>query len=136
VAAVGFDPASFILAAKRSLAGTTEADLRAAAGRAYYAAYGTMRARLCAAKALPPDMLFKRRGRHRDVAKSMGPLMPFKGIAPLYNGLLTLRESADYAYGVVLDRAAVTSAVASAEHVVTELQSFKDSDFLGFPLSP
>ena len=134
-ASTRFDPAEFVRSASRAASGSSEADYRTAAGRAYYAVYGAMRERLCGAKATTPSKLFGTKGRHGEVHRPMATLSSFKKLSPAYNGLLTLRTSSDYVYTVAIDRTAALSAVDQAKWLLGELSKIPDADFKAHPIS-
>ena len=132
-----FDPATFLATAKAVLkAGSSEADHRTIAGRAYYAAYGLMRARLCSAKGTGAPALFGPRGRHKELTDAASRLKPFNGVAPLYNGLRVLRNRADYTYNTVVSRRDAVTAVDDADWVLRQLRGFTQGDYKSFPLNP
>ena len=97
---MAFDPGEFLGAARSLLkVPGNEAVFRAVGGRAYYAVYGTMRARLCGAKDVSPKELFGQAGRHGDVIKALDRGAPrFKSLVHQYASLHFVRVKCDYRY--------------------------------------
>lgn len=95
---MSFDPGTFLDVAKSLLSGASnEAEFRTVSGRANYAVYGVMRARLSRAKGIAPDRLFGRAGRHGDVVsaiwKSSGG---FRHVGVQYQRLLAKLKDKDF----------------------------------------
>lgn len=114
-----------------------EGHCRTAVGRAYYAAYGTLRARLCQSKHLPADRLFARRGRHGELVKLLALSGGrFSSIQAQYRKLYRGRVLSDYVYGDSVARADAEEAYEDARWVVDKLMRLGDRHFRGFPLEP
>ena len=134
---MAFKPDTFLQTARDTLkSASTEADYRTAAGRSYYAAYGFFREQLCTSKAVTPEKLFNKRGRHGAIASLVSRTKPFTLVSLQYNGLLTLRARSDYVYPATVSKSDAADAVTDAEWVLRKLRDFKPSDFKSFPLAP
>ena len=135
---MAFDPESFLAAAKAFLgSASTEADFRTIAGRAYYAAYGSLRVRLCRAKGLDPTKLFDKSGRHVDLVRGISTSSHgIKRVQIQYQRLLAKRVRADYRYGERVTQGDAEMAISDADWVVSHLASLRDREFRSFPLAP
>lgn len=134
---MAFEPDSFLQAARTmSNVASTEADFRTVAGRCYYAVYGYLRERLCAAKGTTPEILFGGSGLHGRLAKRVSLVSPFTEVGFLYNGLLTRRTNSDYKYRFTVSRDDAGSALKDAEWVLRKLRDIGDEKFETFPLEP
>ena len=136
---MAFDPESFLAAAQALLgsSASSEADFRTIAGRAYYAAYGSLRVRLCRAKGLDPAKLFGKSGRHVDLIRGISRSSHgIRRVQIQYQRLLAKRARADYRYSDRVTRGDAEMAVSDADWVVSHLASLSDRDFRSFPLAP
>lgn len=130
-----FDPAGFLETARSLLDGQPdEADIRTACGRAYYAAYGTMRRRLCEAKGVSPDRLFGKTGRHGDLVNAIWRSPRLRNVGAQYQRLLSKRVQSDYKSDSEVRRADAEIALQDATWVVAQLVKIRDRDFQSFPL--
>ena len=134
----GFDPASFLDTVQVQLPmARSDADHRTIAGRAYYAAYGVLRARLCAAKDESPARMFGRAGRHADLARAMSVAgVEFKSMVRAYLRLRSRRVVSDYDYQETLTRVEAQKAYDDARWIVLRLRRIGDRSFRAFPLRP
>ena len=136
---MAFDPVGF-LETGRFLLGqgpVSEATFRTVCGRAYYAAYGTMRHRLCRAKGVTPRNLFGRAGRHGDVIKALNlGSARFKRLGFQYQRLFITRVKSDYNYSTEVTRQEAVRALEDAEWVASRLASIPNRDFKSLPLAP
>lgn len=135
---MAFDPAEFLETAKSVLAdGQCERDFRTVAGRAYYAAYGTMRTRLSRAKGIHPDQLFGKAGRHSDIVRAISLSSPaLRKIGAHYLRLYSERVKSDYKYDTEVRRGDAEMALQAASWIVSSLNSLRDRDFRSAPFAP
>lgn len=132
-----FDPAEFLATAKSVLMnGQCEGDFRTVAGRAYYAAYGTMRTQLSRAKGIPPDQLFGKAGRHSDVVRAISRGSPaLKKIGAQYRRLYSTRVRSDYKYDTEVRRSDAEMALQAANWIISTLTNLRENDFRAAPFA-
>ncbi len=134
---VAFNPENFLEAAKAFLTGAaSEAEFRTIVGRAYYAAYGSLRMRLCRAKGVDPDELFGKSGRHSKLIRSIeNSSHDIRQVLFSYQRLWVERVHADYDYSAQMTHDDAKSAVSDAAWVIKQLANIQDRKFKSFPLA-
>ncbi len=136
---MAFDPKVFLETGRLLLAGApvSEAAVRTACGRAYYAVYGSIRTRLCRVKGVSATDLFGRAGRHGDVIKALTHgSADFKRVCAQYRRLHITRVTSDYRYSTQVTRQEAERALDDAAWVASRLASIPDGHFNSLPLAP
>ncbi|WP_419941679.1 hypothetical protein [Candidatus Palauibacter sp.] len=102
----------------------TEADLRTAVGRAYYAAYGAAKARYLAAQA-PGN----REIRHGEVGSIIMGVVPGPVIAKTWDALMRMRKTSDYVYDQPVTKQDARSALDHSDILLTAIRQADDASF-------
>ena len=92
----------------------TEADLRTAVGRAYYAAYGAAKARYLAAHGKPNEKFL-----HGQIGGIIMTVAPGHPVRKAWNSLQQMRGISDYEYGRPITRSLAEAALTNSDILLT-----------------
>ena len=102
----------------------TEADLRTAVGRAYYAAHGVAKARYLATKTSGNLEL-----RHREVGNIITSVAPGSVIARTWDTLRTMRQISDYVYDEPVTKQDAQSALEHSDMLLSAVEQADEASF-------
>ena len=129
-----FDPEEFLVVADRVLRLTDDstseaARCRTAASRAYYAVYGTIRAKMHQAAGYD---VFLGAGKHGTLAKRLKQQhgnTPLLRSAPYFQELLDHRETSDYKYDEPMDQQTAEAAILKAQSILDRIRTLRPHRF-------
>lgn len=121
-----FYPESFFETAKelRQRISATEADLRTAIGRAYYAAYGAAKARYLAAHGKPNQQF-----PHGQIGGIITAVAPGHTVRKAWDSLLKMRGMSDYEYDSAITPDHAEAALVHSDILLTAIQRAEDASF-------